>query len=431
MILACACSARPLPEFGNGPGPAPRANTVGQRAAWVEVKGIARDGDGALVIAGSSTKSIYGEAFVGRENGLLIKYAPNGTRVWTRLLGGAAATLMVTSVVIDASGAIYAAGAVKGAVAGTVATGDRDLIVVKFSSNGNLLWARRLGEIGASFDGAYLALSAAGVWVAGDVRGAFDGNAPVGVQDLSLTHFDASGTKDHGVRYGGGGVTMRVAGISYAANRLTVAASVDGSVGGEAYSGGELDGAMLAFDENGAPLGARLFGVNGAYTEVAGIASDEAGNAYLAGYTTGALNGETGLGGASDAFLLSFDASATLRWTRLFGTTTSARHVFAQGLATAGGRVFVAASAMGPVGGLEGPGAVSALLTAYSDQGNFLYANALSDADSYGIAQAVTAGAGGEAIFAGQFGGQGFTGAPTEGLADGFWLRLGVAGNLL
>jgi hypothetical protein len=61
-----------------------------------------------------------------------------------------------------------------------------------------------------------------------------------------------------------------------------------------------------------------------------GVATDSAGNVYLAGATDGALDGQTNAGGF-DAFLMKYDAAGTRQWTRQLGT---AAHDYALGVAT-------------------------------------------------------------------------------------------------
>ena len=58
-----------------------------------------------------------------------------------------------------------------------------------------------------------------------------------------------------------------------------------------------------------------------AWDEGHGVAVDSAGNAYIAGVTSGSLGGPNA--GRSDYFLAKYDASGTLLWTRQAGTSTN------------------------------------------------------------------------------------------------------------
>ncbi|MDZ7708292.1 MAG: SBBP repeat-containing protein [Trueperaceae bacterium] len=95
------------------------------------------------------------------------------------------------------------------------------------------------------------------------------------------------------------------------------------------------------------------------------IATDANGHVYLAGETSGALEGSNA--GGSDAFIRAYDQDGNHRWTRQFGTTESE---FANGVATdANGHVYVAGHTLGA---LEGPnaGSADAFIRAYDQNGN-------------------------------------------------------------
>src|SRR5437667_8291732 len=50
------------------------------------------------------------------------------------------------------------------------------------------------------------------------------------------------------------------------------------------------------------------------------VAADSAGTAYVAGWTAGALPGQTFAGGARDVFLRQYSRDGAAGWTRQFGT---------------------------------------------------------------------------------------------------------------
>ena len=53
-----------------------------------------------------------------------------------------------------------------------------------------------------------------------------------------------------------------------------------------------------------------------------GVATDAAGGVYVAGYTTGALDGAVA-GGDADLFVAKYDVAGARLWTRQLGTTSS------------------------------------------------------------------------------------------------------------
>jgi hypothetical protein len=81
------------------------------------------------------------------------------------------------------------------------------------------------------------------------------------------------------------------------------------------------------------------------------VAVDASGNVYVAGYTEGALPGQTNLGemGFSDAFVRKYDAAGDELWTRQCGTSG---YDWAYGVAVdASGNVYVAGSTYGTLPG--------------------------------------------------------------------------------
>src|SRR5262245_53530980 len=79
------------------------------------------------------------------------------------------------------------------------------------------------------------------------------------------------------------------------------------------------------------------------------IAVDGMGSVYGAGYTDGALPGQTSAGGTTDAFVRKYDASLTEVWTRQFGTSENDS---ALGVAVDGtGSVYVAGFTIGVLPG--------------------------------------------------------------------------------
>ena len=90
----------------------------------------------------------------------------------------------------------------------------------------------------------------------------------------------------------------------------------------------------------------RQFG-SSAFDLAAGVATDEDGNVFVAGYTSGALVGESA--GSDDAIVRAFDARGTTLWTRQFGTAAWDR---AYGVAVDGsGNVLVVGVTAGALAG--------------------------------------------------------------------------------
>ncbi len=115
--------------------------------------------------------------------------------------------------------------------------------------------------------------------------------------------------------------TMATSGIDHAwgvaadaAGNLSVVGSTSGSLFGT--SAGGFDAFVTRYDASGNQLWARQFGT-AMFDEANAVATDEAGNAYLAGISSGSLAGPSG--GGRDGFVSKFNNSGDVIWSRQFG----------------------------------------------------------------------------------------------------------------
>jgi len=95
------------------------------------------------------------------------------------------------------------------------------------------------------------------------------------------------------------------------------------------------------------------------------VAADAGGNAYVAGETTGALDG-TNAGGV-DAFVRKYDATGTVDWTRQIGTDTSEAHPVVA--VDANGNIVVAGETVGELEGTNASGDWDAFIRSYNTGG--------------------------------------------------------------
>jgi len=84
---------------------------------------------------------------------------------------------------------------------------------------------------------------------------------------------------------------------------------------------GDRDIFLVKYDANGNKLWTEQIGSLN-YDVPLSVAVDGAGNAYVAGYTWGGLDGNTNAG-AEDIFLVKYDASGNKLWTRQMGTIST------------------------------------------------------------------------------------------------------------
>jgi len=156
--------------------------------------------------------------------------------------------------------------------------------------------------------------------------------------------------------------------------------------------------------------------------EANGVATDGAGNVYVAGSTLGDLDGNTSLG-TTDGFLVKYNAFGVKQWTRQFGTA-AVDEVFA--VATDGaGNVYAAGSTLGDLDGLSA-GNSDLFLVRYDASGGQQWARQLGTA-AVDVANAVAADTAGNIYVAGSTVG-GLDGNVSAGNTDLFLVKYDPSG---
>ena len=113
------------------------------------------------------------------------KYATNGNKLWTKLLGTSGYDAG-SGIDVDTSGNFYISGNTKGDLDGNTNAGDYDTLVSKYDKNGNRLWTKLLGSSGSE-SGEEIALDTSGnAYITGQTSGDLDGNTNAGGYDIFI-----------------------------------------------------------------------------------------------------------------------------------------------------------------------------------------------------------------------------------------------------
>ncbi len=278
--------------------------------------------DGSIYLAGMTGSSTYwdGNLARGGDDAFVTKYNANGTKAWTRVLGGTANDIG-QALTTGLDGAVYMAGYTFGAIDGRGNSGGIDAFLAKYDANGNKAWTRLLG--GSSLDyGQALTTGLDGtIYMAGKTfSSTLDGQSSSGL-DAFIAKYDADGTKVWTRLLGGGGgsgftsgeaLTTGLDGAIYLAG-YTTQTTLDGQL-----SNGGRDAFITKFDTNGSKVWTRLLGGSGDEVCYA-IRTGLDGAIYLTGTSAiTIIDGQT-INGTQDIFITKFDANGTKAWTRLFG----------------------------------------------------------------------------------------------------------------
>lgn len=268
-------------------------------------KAVTTDSSGNIYITGYTTGSLDSQTITGTMDFFITKYASDGTKLWTKLLGASGAGTWANDIKADSSGNVYVTGATRGGLDGQYLMGTYDIFISKYSSGGVKQWTRTLGALGQSCQGYGVTADTAGnIYITGWTTGSLNGQPVLGAQDTFIAKYSSIGEKLWAVQLG-------------AIDAMTIATGITFNGTGNLYITGNanktldshtLTGVQDAFIANyasadGAKKWVRLLGVSGASTEGAGIVADSDETLFIAGSTNGDL-GKESLNGVYDSFIM-------------------------------------------------------------------------------------------------------------------------------
>jgi VCBS repeat-containing protein len=147
------------------------------------------------------------------------------------------------------------------------------------------------------------------------------------------------------------------------------------------------------------------------------------GSIYVAGYTGGALDGQSNKG-QNDGFLSKYSIDGTRLWTRLLGTTGNE---YANAVVTGqDGSIYVTGTTMGLLDGQTSRGEYETFLTKYTVDGTKVWTR-LIGAEGWDKAYGLTVGMDGAIYIAGDAQGS-FDGLPRLGMQSGFLVKYSADG---
>ena len=320
--------------------------------------------DGSIYIAGFTGNNLDGQTNNGSVDAFITKFNGDGSKVWTKLLGGGGNDY-AESVSTASDGSIYIAGRTEGSIDGQTNNGSVNAFITKFNSDGSKVWTKLLG--GASYDYAKSVSTASdgSIYIAGFTDGSLDGQSINEYNDAFITKFNSDGSKVWAKLLGGGGGN----------NAYSVSTASDGSIYIAGFTGGNIDGQtnsgyndafITKFNSDGSKVWTKLLGGGGNdYAESVSTASD--GSIYIAGYTGGSLDGQSN-NGSHDAFITKFNSDGSKVWTKQFG---GALNDIAISVSTASdGSIYIAGFTDGSIDGQSNNGNRDAFITKFNNDGS-------------------------------------------------------------
>ncbi len=235
------------------------------------------------------------------------------TGAWT-IQSGTAGNESANDIATDGQGNIYLVGETTGAPDGTTNAGGKDALLVQYRANGLRGWTRLLGT--SADDTAHaVAVDANGnIFVTGETAGALAPGATVQGRDLFLARYDRDGNLLWVRQYGSTGDDIALGLALDGSGKLYLAGKTTGSLDGITTASGD-DGFIMQLDADGNPLWTRQIASSAGNEVAQAIAIDGHGNACVTGSTNGDLDGNSApLYGFNDIFLACYNSSGTRMW---------------------------------------------------------------------------------------------------------------------
>ncbi len=349
-------------------------------------------------------------------------------------IAGGTGTVITSSVCSDLGGNVFVTGRFNSPTitfGSTTLTnsGNADIFLAKYDSNGNLLWAKSVG--GANFENAFsVSTDASGnVFITGEFQNTITFGSTIltsaGSKDAFVAKYDTNGNLLWAKNVGGTGIDFGTAlhtdanGNVFITGSFSSSTLVFGSITLNNSGGASAFDIFLAkYDANGNALWAKNATGTGGTGFVVGnqvnsISTDTSGNVFITGtfynstITFGSitLTNTNATSAIGDIFLAKYDANGNILWAK---NPTGADHD--EGLAVsadAGGNVFVTGAFLSSSLTfasitLSNTGINNVFLTKYDANGNVLWVKSATGTNS-AVGQSLSADASGNVFVVGAF----------------------------
>ncbi len=350
--------------------------------------------DGAIYMAGHAFDQLDGQTNSGKSDAFITRYNPDGTKAWTKLLGGAEHDI-ASGLTTGADGAIYMAGYTNSNLDGQTNSGSNDAFISRFNADGTKVWTKLLGGSGSDSALSLTTGADGAVYVAGQTSSNLNSQVNSGGSDAFITRYNPNGTLSWTQLLGGSGYDQ--------ATSLTTGA--DGAIymAGKTSSGAGDSFFIARYKPDGTKVWTQLMGAS-ANDVLFSLTTGADGAIYMAGHTYGNLDAQTN-SGESDAFITRYNPDGTKVWTKLSGGGGSD---FASSLtAGADGAIYMAGDTSGNLEGQTNGGESNAYIARYNPDGTKAWTKLLNGTGR-DYPYSLTTGADGAIYMAGDSGGNAF-----------------------
>ncbi|TGK20253.1 SBBP repeat-containing protein [Leptospira stimsonii] len=276
----------------------------------VVAKAVVTDFSGNIFITGSSNSGLDGQTFGGGGTGyFIVKYNSAGVKQWTKLYAGPSPSGIIYD---NSNGKIYLVGTTLNMTTmdGVSVSGVNDSFLIQFDNNGNRIWTKLTGASGKDTKSNGATLDNNGnIYITGSTNGNIDDQVESGnnTRDLLVIKFDSNGNRLWTRQLGFTGSIFEISnksavgtGIAFDKNQsLYITGYTTGNLDKQAHSdpsNSKHNVFISKYDLNGNKNWTSISGTKGFYSDAYSITIDQLGHPYLTGYTNGTLNGEAFVG---------------------------------------------------------------------------------------------------------------------------------------
>jgi len=311
--------------------------------------GVAVDSSNNVYVTGHTKGALDGNTSSGGYDIFLVKYNSSGSKQWTKQFGTSSVDY-ARGVAVDSSGNVY--------VTGEFASGPRsNIFLVKYNSSGIKQWTQQLGANGPDSGRGVTVDSLDNIYITGSTKGGLDGNTNSGSYDIFLVKYNSSGSIQWSTLYGNADVDQGHGVVTDSSNNIYITGQLTNSLGlikydssgirqwtidyrqagyygrgvavdssdniyltGSGFTNAE-DYILAKYNSSGSQQWFRRLTMPDSVEVGRGVAVDSSNNVYVTGYTNGALDGNTS-SGSYDIFLVKYNSSGSIQWTKQFGTSS-------------------------------------------------------------------------------------------------------------
>ena len=261
------------------------------------------------------------------KDGFISKFSSSGGLIWTRLLGGVGDDT-INDIGLASDGFIYLVGTTRSAtIDGASTNGSTDAFITKLAPDGTKVWTKTIGGTGADSGDAVSLASDGSIFIAGSTTSSLlEGNvkSDMNPQEAFFTKLSPDGAKALTKVFGGGYEWgLKVAGSSdgfiYLAGH-TGSSTMDGIVANTGDTSGDVF--LTKYALTGTRVWTKIIGGSGS-DDAGGLAIGSDGAIYLAGTTSGYVLDGAATNGSSDIFVTKYVSDGTRAWTYVTGGTGS------------------------------------------------------------------------------------------------------------